>query len=103
MSVQRCSPRRHGGTENSGGVEPRNTRNTRKGNGEEVVRPLDGFVPCEITIEEDCAELQKTFLRVPSASVYSVCSVVQISSRPSCLRASVVNSPLTSWNRKAVR
>ena len=103
MSFQRDLPRRHGGTESSGGVEPRNTRNTRKGNGEEVVRPLEGFIQCHHTIAEDSVERQKTFLRVPSFSVYSVCSVVHISSLPPCLRASVVNSPPTSWNRKAVR
>ena len=109
MNVQSDSPRRHRGTENSGGVEP---RNTRKGKGEEVVRPLKGFIQCHHTIAEDSVERQKTFHRFPTFSVYSVysvCSVVQLfpcpslSTLPPCLRASVVNSPLTSWNRKAVR
>ena len=103
MSVQRDIPRRHGDTESSGGVEPRNTRNTRKGKREEVVRPLKLFIQTRNTLAEEGVEPHCSFHRVPSFSVYSVCSVVQMSSLPPCLRASVVNSPLTSWNRKAVR
>ena len=93
-------PRRHGGTESSGGVEPRNTRNTRKGKGEEVVWPLNLFIQTRNTIAEEGMEPHCSFHRVPSVSV---CSVVQISSLPPCLRASVVNSSSISGNRKAVR
>ncbi len=103
MSVQHDLPRRHGGTESSGGFEPRNTRNTRKGNGEEVVLPLKLFIQTRYTIAEEGGEPHRSFHRVPSFFVYSVCSVVQISSPPPCLGASVVNSSPTTWNRKAVR